>query len=209
MNVAVPSILLSDIEKLAARLEGELHHDTASRRIYATDASEYQEMPLAVAFPKTEDDLRQLILFAGARGIGLIPRAAGTSLAGQVVGHGIVVDIGKHLNRVLDYEADQRRVRVQPGVIRDDLNRWLNARGVFFAPETSTANRAMIGGMAAIKDHVKVGPGARLTGGAQVMHDVPAGETWGGSPAIPLKQAARQVLALQKLPDLVKRIKGR
>ncbi len=117
------------------------------RLLYATDASEYQELPVAVALPKSEADARRLLEFAAHHGLGIIPRAAGTSLAGQVVGNGIVVDIGRHLNRVLGFDAALRRVRVQPGVIRDELNLFLKPHGVFFTPETSTANRAMIGGM--------------------------------------------------------------
>lgn len=117
------------------------------RLLYATDASEYRELPVAVALPKSEEDLRQLIIFAAKHSVGLIPRAAGTSLAGQVVGGGMVVDAGRHLNRILGYDATTHRVRVQPGVVRNDLNLYLKPHGVFFAPETSTANRAMIGGM--------------------------------------------------------------
>src|SRR4051812_10567695 len=86
---------------LAARLMGELHFDDTMRKLYATDASEYQEMPVAVALPRTEADVRELIRFANKNGIGLIPRTAGTSLAGQVVGNGIVVDVGRHLNQIL------------------------------------------------------------------------------------------------------------
>ncbi len=141
------STLTTDLSALGARLEGALHHDAAMRTLYATDASEYQELPLAVALPKSEADVQALLAFANHRKIGLIPRAAGTSLAGQVVGSGIVVDIGRHLNRVLGYDAATRRVRVQPGVVRNDLNLHLKPHGVWFTPETSTANRAMIGGM--------------------------------------------------------------
>jgi FAD/FMN-containing dehydrogenase/Fe-S oxidoreductase len=117
------------------------------RRLYATDASEYQEMPVAVAFPRSEADVRELIAFANEHRIGLIPRTAGTSLAGQVVGNGIVIDLGRHLNRILATDAVARRVRVQPGVVRNELNLCLKPHGMFFTPETSTANRAMIGGM--------------------------------------------------------------
>ncbi|HRI82299.1 MAG TPA: FAD-binding oxidoreductase, partial [Opitutaceae bacterium] len=141
-------ILAAELTALAAHLRGELHHDAVMRTLYATDASEYRELPLAVALPKSEDDLRQLIAFANQNRVGLIPRAAGTSLAGQVVGNGIVVDLGRHLNRILGYDAASRRVRVQPGVVRNDLNLHLKPHGVWFTPETSTANRAMIGGMA-------------------------------------------------------------
>ncbi|MEY3774149.1 MAG: hypothetical protein RLZZ129_929, partial [Verrucomicrobiota bacterium] len=141
-------ILAAELTALAAHLRGELHHDAVMRTLYATDASEYRELPLAVALPKSEDDLRQLIAFANQNRVGLIPRAAGTSLAGQVVGNGIVVDLGRHLNRILGYDAASRRVRVQPGVVRNDLNLHLKPHGMWFTPETSTANRAMIGGMA-------------------------------------------------------------
>ena len=143
-QTALPGALLDGLE---SRLTGELYQNDAMRLLYATDASEYQEMPLAVALPAAEDDIQQLVVFAAHHGIGLIPRAAGTSLAGQVVGHGMVVDCGRHLNRIIGYDPELRRVRVQPGVIRDELNRYLKPHGVFFTPETATANRAMIGGM--------------------------------------------------------------
>jgi len=132
---------------LARRLEGDLHVDDLARTVYATDASEYQERPLAVALPKSEADVRELVRFAAAHRVGLIPRAAGTSLAGQVVGGGIVVDLGRHLDRIGPLDVAHRRVRVQPGVVRNELNRFLAPHGLFFAPETSTANWAMIGGM--------------------------------------------------------------
>jgi FAD/FMN-containing dehydrogenase/Fe-S oxidoreductase len=137
----------SALRDLAGRLEGELRIDDVARAIYSTDASEYQERPLAVALPKTEADVRELVRFAAANRVPLVPRAAGTSLAGQVVGGGIVVDAGRHLNRIVSLDAAARRVRVQPGVVRNDLNRFLAPHGLFFAPETSTAAWAMIGGM--------------------------------------------------------------
>jgi len=137
----------ANLSELANRLEGELHYDSTMRTLYATDASEYQVLPLAVALPKTEADVRELILFANANHVGLIPRGAGTSLAGQVVGDGMVVDLGKHLNSILSYDDETHRVRVQPGVVRNDLNLHLKPHGTLFGPETSTANRAMIGGM--------------------------------------------------------------
>ncbi|MFM8890073.1 MAG: FAD-binding oxidoreductase, partial [Planctomycetia bacterium] len=139
--------LQSRLAALAARLEGDLRVDAVARTIYATDASEYQEWPLAVAVPKTEGDVRELVRFAAGEGIGLIPRAAGTSLAGQVVGSGIVVDMGRHFNRILEVDRERRTVRVQPGVVRNALNRHLAAHGLFFGPETSTAGWAMVGGM--------------------------------------------------------------
>jgi FAD/FMN-containing dehydrogenase len=119
----------------------------AIRKLYATDASVYQELPSAVALPRTIQDIQKLIHFATEHNVTLIPRAAGTSLAGQVVGNGIVVDISKYFDKVLEINAQERWVRVQPGVIRDDLNFILKPYGLMFGPETSTANRAMIGGM--------------------------------------------------------------
>ncbi|MBY5950631.1 FAD-binding protein [Algoriphagus marincola] len=135
------------LEKLATQLEGSLQFDRLSRTLYATDASVYREMPLAVAFPKTESDIQKLIQFATENGTSLIPRTAGTSLAGQCVGNGIVVDVSKHFTQILEFNKEERWVRVQPGVVRDELNRFLKPHGLFFSPITSTANRAMIGGM--------------------------------------------------------------
>ena len=121
--------------------------DNAMRLVYATDASIYQEKPLAVALPKTEEDIKKLIAFAREHQVTLIPRAAGTSLAGQVVGRGIVVDISTHFGQILEINPSEKWARVQPGVIRDDLNKHLLPYGLMFGPETSTASRAMIGGM--------------------------------------------------------------
>ncbi len=107
----------------------------------------YRELPLAVAIPKNKQDLKRLIQFANEQQLALIPRAAGTSLAGQCVGNGIVVDISKHFNQIIEFNKEERWIRVQPGVVRDELNAFLKPHGLFFSPITSTANRAMIGGM--------------------------------------------------------------
>ncbi|MFM8413856.1 MAG: FAD-binding and (Fe-S)-binding domain-containing protein [Planctomycetota bacterium] len=142
-----PSPPATALRALASRLDGELRLDDVALAIYSTDASEYQERPLAVALPASEADVAELVRFAAAHRVPLVPRAAGTSLAGQVVGGGIVVDAGRHLNRIVSLDAGQARVRVQPGVVRNELNRFLAPHGLFFAPETSTAAWAMIGGM--------------------------------------------------------------
>ncbi|MEN8862215.1 MAG: FAD-binding and (Fe-S)-binding domain-containing protein [Lentimonas sp.] len=134
-------------QKLRTELKGELHAGNMMRRIYATDASAYQEMPLAVVFPQDADDLRTLIMFASEHKVGLIPRTAGTSLAGQVVGSGIVVDVSRNFTRILEINTEDRWVRVEPGVIRNELNMELKQHGIHFGPETSTQNRAMMGGM--------------------------------------------------------------
>jgi len=138
---------------LEAALTGDLFHDPekpahqAMRLAYSTDASVYQELPAAVAIPHGRDDLKTLIAFAKRENQTLIPRTAGTSLAGQVVGSGIVVDLSRRFNRILELNAAERWVRVEPGVIRDDLNAYLKPHGLMFGPETSTASRAMVGGM--------------------------------------------------------------
>ncbi len=135
------------MKELSGQLEGELFTDDTMRMLYATDASAYQEMPLAVAIPKSVGDLKKLIAFAKSNHTSIIPRTAGTSLAGQVVGNGIVVDVSKYFTKIIEVNEEEHWVRVQPGVIRDELNMFLKQHGLYFGPETSTANRAMIGGM--------------------------------------------------------------
>ncbi len=127
--------------------QGELYFDDLMRKLYATDASVYRKLPLAVALPKDKEDIKLLIHFAKANNTSLIPRTAGTSLAGQCVGDGIVVDVSKYFTRILDINETNRTVTVQPGVVRDELNNFLKPFGLFFGPNTSTSNRCMIGGM--------------------------------------------------------------
>ena len=125
----------------------EIFTDSLHKIAYSTDASVYREIPQAVAYPETVDDIRTLLRMAKERGTHLIPRAAGTSIAGQVVGNGIVVDISRRWNHILEINAEERWARVQPGVVRDELNMALRPYGLFFSPETSTSNRCCIGGM--------------------------------------------------------------
>jgi FAD/FMN-containing dehydrogenase/Fe-S oxidoreductase len=136
-----------DFSALQKDLEGEFFTDETTRRLYATDASAYREIPIAVAIPKSNNDLLKLIRFAAKNKTSVIPRTAGTSLAGQVVGAGIVVDVSRHFNRIIEVNVKEQWAVVEPGIVRDDLNQHLKSFGYFFAPETSTANRAMIGGM--------------------------------------------------------------
>lgn len=135
------------LEALNTLLEGELHYDTLMRTLYATDASVYRMLPMAVAYPKHKQDLKTLIAFAKEHKTSLIPRTAGTSLAGQCVGEGIVVDVSKHFTKIIDINESKKTVTVQPGVVRDALNNYLEPFGLFFGPNTSTSNRCMIGGM--------------------------------------------------------------
>ncbi len=139
--------LYTQFEVLSTQMEGDLLYDKTSRFIYSTDASAYRERPLAVARPKTTGDIQKLIGFARDQKIGLIPRTAGTSLAGQVVGNGIIVDVSRYFTNIIEVNREEKWVRVQPGVILDELNLYLKDYGLFFGPETSTSNRCMIGGM--------------------------------------------------------------
>ena len=137
----------SKLVALSKQIDGDLYFDSTMRKLYATDASAYREMPLAVALPKTKDDLIKLICFANKESSSIIPRAAGTSLAGQVVGGGIVVDISEEFCEIIEINVKDSYAIVQPGVVRDELNLRLKEFGLFYGPETSTSNRSMIGGM--------------------------------------------------------------
>ena len=125
----------------------KIYTDNLHKIAYATDASVYREIPYGVVYPAKAEDVKELIRLAREKGVDLIPRAGGTSIAGQVVGSGIVVDISKYWNRILEINAEERWARVQPGVVRDELNITLKPYGLFFSPETSTSNRCCIGGM--------------------------------------------------------------
>lgn len=135
------------LQILARRIEGELHTGRLLRSLYATDASVYRRLPLGVVYPKHKKDVQSIVQFAAEYRLALIPRAGGTSLAGQCVGEGLVVDISRYMTNILEVNQTERWTRLQPGVIRDELNAYLRPLGLFFGPNTSTANRAMIGGM--------------------------------------------------------------
>ena len=134
-------------QKLQSSLEGEFFTDKLMKSIYATDASVYRELPIAVAYPKSRNDIKKLIIFANKNNVTLIPRTAGTSLAGQCVGNGIVVDVSKYFTKIIETNKENKWVKVEPAVVRDVLNFHLKEYNLFFGPETSTANRAMVGGM--------------------------------------------------------------
>ncbi|MFV8376551.1 FAD-binding and (Fe-S)-binding domain-containing protein [Flavobacterium sp. LB1P71] len=136
-----------ELEQLSQSLEGALLYDDLHKTIYATDASAYRIMPLAVAIPKSEEDIVKIIRFAAKNKISITPRTAGTSLAGQTVGSGIIVDVSKHFTKIVAFDPIKKTVTVQPGVIRDELNLFLKPHGLFFGPNTSTSSRCMIGGM--------------------------------------------------------------
>ncbi|GGZ68253.1 FAD-binding and (Fe-S)-binding domain-containing protein [Algibacter mikhailovii] len=135
------------INILKSTFSGELFFDNLSKSIYATDASVYRKLPLGVAYPKNENDIKLLIQFAKANKTSLIPRTAGTSLAGQCVGEGLVVDVSKYFTKIIEVNEKDQTVTVQPGVVRDVLNNYLKPYNLFFGPNTSTSNRCMLGGM--------------------------------------------------------------
>lgn len=138
---------MDKFQELKTRLKGEFYTTELQKNIYATDASSYRQIPVAVAIPKDNEDLKTLISFANQNRIPLIPRAAGTSLSGQVVGEGVVVDISKYFTQIVELNVEEHWVKVQPGVVLDELNQFLEPHGLFFGPETSTSNRCMMGGM--------------------------------------------------------------
>ncbi len=137
----------SEWNGLKQKLTGELYYDHTMRTLYATDASSYRMLPTAVSTPRTPCDIKHIIDFAKEKNIPVTPRAAGTSLSAQPIGSGIVIDISRHMNRILEVNRQERWVRLEPGIIRNELNEYLDPYGLFFGPETSTQNRAMIGGM--------------------------------------------------------------
>ena len=135
------------LKQLDEALSGAVLFDSLHKTLYATDASVYRKIPLAVAYPKDVKDLKKLIAFASQNSITLIPRTAGTSLAGQCVGDGIVVDVSKHFTKMLFFNEEAQTIKLEPGIVRDSLNVYLKPFGLFFGPNTSTSNRCMMGGM--------------------------------------------------------------
>ncbi|MCU4174645.1 FAD-binding and (Fe-S)-binding domain-containing protein [Carboxylicivirga sp. N1Y90] len=134
-------------ELLDKHIKGDVFFDDPTRTVYSTDASAYREKPIGVVRPRDAKDIESILHFASKYKVPLIPRAAGTSLAGQVVGNGLVVDISRYMNRILEVNKEERWVRVQPGVVLDELNQYLKEYNLFFGPETSTSSRCMMGGM--------------------------------------------------------------
>ncbi|MBI4443477.1 MAG: FAD-binding protein, partial [Acidobacteria bacterium] len=136
--------LESDLQKV---VRGEVRFDDYSRMLYSTDASIYQIEPLGVVIPRDIEDVVAAMELARRHHVPVLPRGGGTSLAGQAVGRALVFDFSKYMNRVLDVNAEERRVRVQPGVVLDELNRRLQPLGLLFPPDPATASRCNIGGM--------------------------------------------------------------
>ncbi|MCH8119462.1 MAG: FAD-binding protein [Planctomycetes bacterium] len=139
---------LKDFERaLRGRISGEVSFDDVTRGIYATDASIYQITPVAVLWPRDEEDVLAAVKTAAEYNVNILPRGAGTSLGGQAVGPSMVVDFSKYMNKILELNIEERWVRVQPGIVLDVLNAELAPHGLSFAPDPATSSRATIGGM--------------------------------------------------------------
>ena len=134
-------------QRLLREIEGEVLFDAFSRGRYSTDASHYQIEPLGVVVAKTEQDVRTAMEIAAEEGIPLLPRGGGTSQCGQTIGEALIVDVSKHLNKILDFDAEAGTASVEPGIALDQLNAFLNPHGYMFTVDVSTSSRATIGGM--------------------------------------------------------------
>ncbi len=138
----------SDLERELGRVvEGEVRFDEYSRLLYSTDASMYQVEPIGVVLPRSKDDVHAVLELANRYNVPVLPRGGGTSLIGQTVNHAIVLDFSKYMHRVLEVSPEELWCRVQPGVIQDELNAHVRPMGLLFGPDTSTSNRATLGGM--------------------------------------------------------------
>jgi len=132
---------------LRTRLDGQVADDDYTRHLFSRDASMYSITPLVVVYPQHADDVRATVAVAAEHGVPVLPRGAGTSLAGQTVGEAVVLDCSRHLTRILEIDPDTRSARVQPGVVAEELNRAAAPHGLMFGPDTSTSDRATLGGM--------------------------------------------------------------
>ncbi|MDH7569369.1 MAG: FAD-linked oxidase C-terminal domain-containing protein [Armatimonadota bacterium] len=133
--------------QLQHSFQGEVYFDAFTRAIYSTDASIYRIEPLGVLLPRHEEDLVAAVRIAAGERLPLLPRCAATSLAGQTVGKALVLDCSRYLDKILEINAEERWVRVQPGVVLDQLNAALRPHGLMFGPDVATSSRACVGGM--------------------------------------------------------------
>ena len=139
---------LKDLEhELRQRVKGDVLFDDVSRGIYATDASIYQITPTALVLPRDREDVHAAVEIAAAHGVSILPRGGGTSLGGQAAGPSLILDFSKYMNQLLELDVEGRWVRVQPGIVLDELNAELAQHGLHFAPDPATSSRATIGGM--------------------------------------------------------------
>ena len=148
-SLAKPEFIKQVATELKTKITGEVRFDNKARSLYATDASPYEIKPYGVVLPKTIEDIKHTVTIANKHKLPILPRGGGTSLAGQTVGEAIVLDVSKYMTKVLDFDANARTVKVEPGIVRDQLNAFLKPYKLQFTPDVSTTNRANIGGMVA------------------------------------------------------------
>ncbi len=215
--------------RLTKEIEGEVLFDPFNRGRYSTDASVYQIEPIGVVVPKTCDDVVRVMEVAAEEGVPVLPRGGGTSQCGQTVGEAIVVDVSKHLNQVLWFDAEARTALVEPGMVLDRLNAFLKPQGLWFPVDVSTGSRATIGGMAGnnscgarsirygpMRDNVKAIDAILMDGSTMRFGEVTDNA---GSAALTVKQAGlvSRLLDLgrreadeitHRFPDLMRRVGG-
>src|SRR5438445_3674977 len=139
---------VNDLEhELRRVVRGSVRFDPASLLLYSTDASMYQVEPLGVVTPRDPDDVIAAFDVARRQQVALLPRGGGTSLTGQTVNRALVLDFSQHMNGVVEVNAEELWARVQPGLVQDELNAHVRPIGLMFGPDTSTSNRATLGGM--------------------------------------------------------------
>jgi len=139
---------MSELEHALRRaVEGDVRFDSYSRLLYSTDASMYQVEPMGVVIPRHADDVQAVLEVANRLGAPLLARGGGTSLTGQTVNHAVVLDFSRYMNGVLEVNTEELWARVQPGLVQDELNHHVRGQGLLFGPDTSTSNRATLGGM--------------------------------------------------------------
>ncbi len=139
---------VNDLEReLGKAIRGNVRFDAGSRLLYSTDASMYQMEPVGVVIPRDADDVQAAIETAARHKVAILPRGGGTSLTGQTVNRALVLDFSRYMDQVLEVNAEEMWVRVQPGLVQDNLNDHVRTLGLGFGPDTSTSNRATLGGM--------------------------------------------------------------
>jgi FAD/FMN-containing dehydrogenase len=137
------------LHELKKRVGGEVRTDEYSRMLYSTDASIYQVQPYGVLIPRTADDVQAAVELSHRYQVPLLPRTAGSSLAGQAINEALVIDMSRHLDQVLELNVEEQWVRVQPGIVLDELNGQLRPHGLQFGPDPASSNRACMGGIVA------------------------------------------------------------
>ncbi len=216
--------------RLAREIEGEVLFDAFSRGRYSTDASIYQIEPLGVVIPAGVEDVVRTIEIAGEAGAPILARGGGTSQCGQTVGRAIVVDVSKHLNKVVGFDAEKRRVTVQPGMVLDRLNAFLKPHGLMFPVDISTGSRATLGGMAGnnscgarslrygtMRDNVRAIEAVIGDGGVHTFGRLGNGHGGAAPPSAPPAALTERLLALgrreageinRRFPKLMRRVGG-